>query len=91
MGSLEKRLSDLAAKLGGYAAYCPVCKGEKRFIVIADSIVSGGEPTTTGERCEACGSPDATVIRVVYDERPPLDRRAMPRSPRYAWDDEDSV
>jgi hypothetical protein len=84
VNAFEKRLSDLAGKLGGSRPYCRDCQNEKRYIVIAEDP-DGGAPAVNGEHCPSCGSPDAMVIRIVYDDvQPPQPNQ--PLKPRYAWD-----
>ena len=84
MSALEKRLRDLTARLGGDHPYCPDCGGEERIIVIWEGG-DDGPTTVTGERCESCGSPNATFIRVVHTEaKAPVP--GQPIKPRYLWD-----
>jgi hypothetical protein len=84
VNAFEKRLSDLAGKLGGSRPYCRDCQNEKRYIVIAEDP-DGGAPTVNGERCPTCGSPDAMVIRIVYDDvQPPRPNQSL--KPRYLWE-----
>jgi hypothetical protein len=90
MANLEKRIADLANKLGGHRPYCLTCQNERRFIVIAEDD-DDGEPRVTGERCPSCGSPDAVVIRIVPDDVQPIRPATLPRAPRIRWEDSDGV
>ena len=84
MNTFEKRLRDLADKLGGNRSHCRDCQGEQRVIVIREDP-DGGAPRVSGERCESCGSPDATFIWVVHHKaEAPVP--GQPIKPRYAWD-----
>jgi hypothetical protein len=70
MTSFERRLSRLAAALGGYRPLCPDC-GNAPVNIIIDEDLEDETERVTGERCKTCGSPDALVIRLVYDDEPP--------------------
>ena len=85
MNAFEKRIQALAKRVGNYRPYCPDCRNEQRMIVIADPLDEGDEPTVSGERCPTCGSPDAFVVHLIYEDVRPS-QPGQPLTPRYAWD-----
>ena len=67
MRSIEKRLQRLAETGGARRPICPTCHNAPANFITYDDI-DGGPPRTEGECCPTCGSPDALVFRVIYDD-----------------------
>jgi hypothetical protein len=70
MRSIEKRLQRLAEALGARRSLCPTCHNAPVNVIMDDDI-DGGPPHTEGKRCPTCGSSDALVFRVIYDDEGP--------------------
>ena len=75
MASIEQRLQQLAEMLGNKRPLCPICRNAPTNIIIYDDL-DGGEPHVTGQRCPTCGSPDAHLIHVHYENETPVNPAA---------------